>query len=403
MELFIPSEQIQHGIVFRNPSPGMSVLFNYALFLQKNPCMKRILAPVFLLLLSFSAFSQYKISGHVNYAGTNPVSLDSATVTLSQAGITLAQTNVNMYGYFQFLNLAPGNYTLNATTTKKWGGVNSTDAYKVMLHFVNISPLTGLAQTAANVDASPMLNSLDAYLISKRFVNAISAFPGGDWFIETKSVTIGNQNVTVEMSALCRGDADGSYNPPASFTCGGALVDNRDGQSYTTGLFGTQCWMTKNLNIGTFVYGVGNQENNQVIEKYCYSNITGHCTTFGGLYQWREMMQYDTVEGGQGICPTGWHVPTDAEWGVLINQYGGAGAAGVVLQSGGTSGFNALLGGWVYNCSKFRQMYYQGYYWSSTQYWGLYGMARMFTLQLGGISNPYKSKDDGMYVRCLKD
>lgn len=349
------------------------------------------------------AFSQYKISGHVNYAGANAVALDSATVYLSQGGNPVSQTTVNIYGYYQFTNIAAGTYSITATTPKKWGGVNSTDAYKVMLHFVNITPLPALSQMAANVDSYSQINSLDAYLISKRFINSISSFPGGDWAIETKTVVVTSQNLSVDLNALCKGDADGSYNPPASFTCGGSLIDTRDGQSYTTGQFGSQCWMTKNLNVGSFVYGVGNQENNGVIEKYCYSNITSHCTSFGGLYQWREMMMYDTLEGGQGICPTGWHVPSNPEWGTLINQYNGAGAAGVVLQSGGSSGFNALLGGWVYNCSKFRQMYYQGYYWSSTQYWGLYGMGHMFTLQLGGISNPYKSKDDGMYVRCIKD
>jgi len=365
--------------------------------------MKRIL--VFVLFICFipAVFSQYRISGYVNYAGANPVALDSATVVLSQGGVQIAESPVNIYGYYQFLNVANGTYTITATTTKKWGGVNSTDAFKVLQHFVNIAPLSSFGQMAANVDNNAQISSLDALLISKRFVNLINSFPGGDWVIETKTVVVNNQNSSVELNAICKGDADGSYNPPASFTCGGSLIDTRDGQSYTTGQFGNQCWMTKNLNIGSFVYGVGNQENNGVIEKYCYSNITGHCTTFGGLYQWKEMMQYDTVESGQGICPTGWHIPSNSEWATLINLYGGYGVAGVALQSGGSAGFNALLGGWVYNCSKFRQMYYQGYYWSSTQYWGLYGMGLMFTLQLNGITNPYKSKDDGMYVRCVKN
>ena len=79
-----------------------------------------------------------------------------------------------------------------------------------------------------------------------------------------------------------------------SFTCGEALVDTRDGQSYTTVQIGTQCWMAENLNIGTMTNGSNNQADNGTIEKYCYNDSTANCDTYGGLYQWKEMMQYVT-------------------------------------------------------------------------------------------------------------
>jgi len=53
------------------------------------------------------------------------------------------------------------------------------------------------------------------------------------------------------------------------------------------------------------------------MEKYCYNSDTNNCTIFGGLYQWDEMMQYNTQQGVQGICPQGWHIPTDEEWKIL--------------------------------------------------------------------------------------
>jgi uncharacterized protein (TIGR02145 family) len=91
-----------------------------------------------------------------------------------------------------------------------------------------------------------------------------------------------------------------------TFVCGENLNDLRDGQSYSTVLIGTQCWMAENLNIGTMLTGSGNQTDNNTIEKYCYHDSTSYCDTYGGLYQWNQMMQYDTIAGTQGICPSGW-------------------------------------------------------------------------------------------------
>ncbi len=93
-----------------------------------------------------------------------------------------------------------------------------------------------------------------------------------------------------------------------------------------------------------------------MIEKYCYNNDTNICATDGGLYQWNEMMQYSTSGGVQGICPTGWHLPTDSEWKTLEMALGMTQVQadltgwrgtdqGTQLKSGGTSGFQALLAG----------------------------------------------------------
>ncbi len=106
-----------------------------------------------------------------------------------------------------------------------------------------------------------------------------------------------------------------------TWSCGDALVDSRDSQSYATVQIGTQCWMAENLNIGTIVISGSNQSDNDTIEKFCYNDNTSYCDTYyGGLYQWHEMMQYVTTAGIQGICPTGWHIPTDAEWCVLEQE-----------------------------------------------------------------------------------
>ena len=103
------------------------------------------------------------------------------------------------------------------------------------------------------------------------------------------------------------------------FVCGDLFVDERDNNTYSSVQIGTQCWMAENLQIGTRIDGSEDQTNNASIEKYCYDNNDSNCDTYGGLYQWDEMMEYGATSGAQGICPTGWHVPADDEWCTLEN------------------------------------------------------------------------------------
>ncbi len=88
------------------------------------------------------------------------------------------------------------------------------------------------------------------------------------------------------------------------------------GQTYATVLIGTQCWMAENLNIGGMISGSVEQVNNGTIEKYCYNNFPSMCGYLGGLYKYNEAMNYNSSER-QGICPDGWHIPSDEDWKYL--------------------------------------------------------------------------------------
>lgn len=108
------------------------------------------------------------------------------------------------------------------------------------------------------------------------------------------------------------------------------LLDERDGKVYKTVKIGTQWWMAENLNIGTKVngstYGLF-QKNNGIIEKYFYKDDDKNGGIYGGLYDWEEAMNYaepsDKVPSGvQGICPCGWHIPSDEEWKNLERYLG---------------------------------------------------------------------------------
>lgn len=110
--------------------------------------------------------------------------------------------------------------------------------------------------------------------------------------------------------------------------CQGMSTVSYGGQVYNTVQIGTQCWLKEHLNIGTMIPLNSQMSNNGLIEKYCYYNDISYCNTYGGLYMWNEAMQYTTQQGTQGICPTGWHVPTDAEFTLLADYLGGVSVAG---------------------------------------------------------------------------
>ena len=101
--------------------------------------------------------------------------------------------------------------------------------------------------------------------------------------------------------------------------CPGIPNITYEGQTYKTVQVGSQCWFKENLNVGTMVPGTVNHTNNGLLEKYCYGNHPDDCNIYGGLYQWNEMMGYTTTPGIQGICPAGWHLPTDANFAHLLH------------------------------------------------------------------------------------
>ena len=131
-----------------------------------------------------------------------------------------------------------------------------------------------------------------------------------------------------------------------TITANFASCTDADNHNYATVTIGTQTWMAENLNVGTRINGTLNQANNGIIEKYCYDDNVGNCNIYGGMYQWTEMMQYSTTPGVQGICPSGWHVPTDADWCTMttyldptvncgtVGQYTGTDVGGLLKSTG---------------------------------------------------------------------
>jgi len=200
-----------------------------------------------------------------------------------------------------------------------------------------------------------------------------------------------------------------------NYPCPGVPAVYFGGQTYPAVQIGTQCWLAKNLNVGTMIQGDFDQTNDSILEKYCYNNDTLNCEIYGGLYQWAEAMQYQNGANNtitlsppysgvvRGICPLGWHLPSDWEYCTLI-KFLGAGLNCNRIGSSGTtalSGFSPLLGGYRYtNFGIFLNQGNDAYFWTSSEYYTSYAISYIWQ---SGIRRNVYSKNFGFSVRCIQD
>jgi uncharacterized protein (TIGR02145 family) len=225
------------------------------------------------------------------------------------------------------------------------------------------------------------------------------------------------------------------------WNCGLPITDGRDGKSYNTVQIGSQCWMTQNLNLGTMITNTAEQLNNGIIEKYCINENELNCNVYGGLYQWAEMVQYlngasnntswNPVPNGnvQGICPAGWHLPTDAEWCTMtifldasvncnidpVIGLSGTDAGGRMKEEGSTnwaspntgatnsSGFTALPAGFRNPGGGFYNYQYFGFFWAATGGSPDRTYTREVRYNTAQVSRGHTLKTCGFSVRCLMD
>ena len=199
------------------------------------------------------------------------------------------------------------------------------------------------------------------------------------------------------------------------------------GQTYHTVLIGTQCWLKENLNIGQMIDGNEDQTDNGIMEKYCYDNLESNCDIYGGLFQWAEVVQYlngatnftswDPSPTGNvtGICPPGWHIPSDTEWTDLSTFLGGNSVSGGKLKETGSthwhnnniatneSGFTALGGGYSYPNGDYSYIYTYTHFWSSSEDAGSSVWGWHLFYESSEIYRTSDQKNFGRSVRCLRD
>lgn len=183
------------------------------------------------------------------------------------------------------------------------------------------------------------------------------------------------------------------------------LEDSRDGQKYAVRKIGSQVWMAQNLN---YKPSTGS---------WCYQDKEENCELYGRLYTWNTVMMDGKEEGANGICPDGWHVPSNDEWAELdyfadatdntTHDYTG----GNSLKSKGDwenyntgndlFGFTALASG-IYLEEEFLYQGSAAFFWTSSQGiypWAIYrGIANW-----SGVSHATHPKTYAYSLRCVQN
>ncbi len=188
-----------------------------------------------------------------------------------------------------------------------------------------------------------------------------------------------------------------------------STVTDIDGNVYPTIKIGDQWWMKENLI-------VTHNPSGSSIQSYYFNNSLDNLAIYGRLYSWEVSMNNIFQEKTQGICPNGWHIPSNDEWYSLIMNLGGFDVAGGELKSTGTSywftpnqgatnssGFTGLPGGdrWYDGTYHFKGE--RAFFWTSTNY--DYSQAFLTYLHNNNTEIVIKEvlKENAMSVRCIKD
>ncbi len=223
------------------------------------------------------------------------------------------------------------------------------------------------------------------------------------------------------VRAYATNSAGTGYGSAMSFTTQGGTtgtVTDIDGNVYNTVTIGTQVWMAENLKTtkyrdGTNIPNVTDNTawGNLTTGAYCdYSNTPSNSATYGRLYNWY------AATNVHNIAPTGWHVPTDAEWTTLTTFLGGESVAGGKLKEIGTTywaspntgatnetGFTALPGGYRDSSGTFYTIGSSGFWWSATESGATFAWYRNMFYNYSDVYRNYIYKELGFSVRCVRD
>jgi uncharacterized protein (TIGR02145 family) len=241
-------------------------------------------------------------------------------------------------------------------------------------------------------------------------LNGIYSGPGvnpatGLFTPSTAGIGIKTITYTYTNFALCSASKTRSIQVVAAplFTCGNNLTDIRDNKVYPTIQIGSQCWMASNLNYGSMISGNSHQRDNCIPEKYLQPPPNLPRLGEGSVYQWDELMGYSDTEQAQGLCPPGWHVPTEAEWQILFANWTNNAFAGAPLKYSGYSGFNALLSGVNHLNRQWDFANLAAFFWSSTAYGPYKAWAHGMNDYDPSVSLYSSLRSNAFSVRCLKD
>ncbi len=319
-------------------------------------------------------------------------------------------------------------YYLRAyATTSNGTGYGNESAFTTLgpIPLVTTATVTNIAQTTATCGGN--ITSDGGSTISARGVcwstindpttadNKTSDGTGTGSY--TSSITGLTANTTYYVRAYATSVNGTGYGSDMIFTTLPTTITDIDGNVYHAVSIGTQVWMVENLkttryNDGTYIPLVTDDDIwiSLTSDAYCWSNNDpDNKNPYGALYNWY------AVNTGK-LAPTGWHVPTDADWNTLINFAGGTVTAGGNLKETGTDywsppntgatdeyGFTALPGGYRSSANgTFVNLSYYGVWWSAT---GTIGSIGRLLLENTTATADYNHdiQTQGFSVRCIMD
>ncbi|MDD2412853.1 MAG: fibrobacter succinogenes major paralogous domain-containing protein [Bacteroidales bacterium] len=242
-------------------------------------------------------------------------------------------------------------------------------------------------------------------------------------YIMKAGVVVGQYNVNTELDSVI------FYQPTIEEPTSGSFTDVRDGNVYQTVTIGSQEWMAENLKYLPSAVGLGTgSQTTPYYYVYGYdgtsvsaAKATAKYGTYGVLYNWPAAMAGSASSSAnpsdvQGVCPSGWHLPSDAEWTQLTDYLGGQVVAGGKLKEAGTThwyspntgatnetGFTALPGGYRGSNGTFDHIGIYGSWWSATEFNTDYAWFRSMFYFTSDVYRNYNYKEMGFSVRCLRD
>jgi len=242
---------------------------------------------------------------------------------------------------------------------------------------------------------------------------------GKDTTISLPATAVQNYSVLVRVT-----DEDGNVSKvdTARVIVGEMMTDARDGQKYRVVTIGSQTWMAQNLNYkvdSSWVYKC------QSWEIGCLTDSVAMGAQYGRLYKWASVMGLNdscntkscasqVTAKHRGLCPSGWHVPSETEWTKLTDTTMEAATAGTKLKANSSLwsinagiddyGFSVLAAGGRYDGDgSFYGLGGSAYLWSASEYYGAFAWNRIFDNGANSSRDYGKGKSRSYSLRCLQD
>jgi uncharacterized protein (TIGR02145 family) len=367
--------------------------------------------------------------------------------------VGMASVNEFPYNYlWETQGLESGSWTIKAIA-KDNDGSSASDEIAVILNLSEGPPIADFSASATDVYRGEQIQftDLSAYDPTQWQWNFGASIIGSVQSSEqnptTKYSSPGKYTVSLRAMNTFGEDTEiktdyisasihVEFNPSISYDS----VQDIDGNSYKTVIIGGQEWMAENLKSTQYADGsaIPYVEDTDVWddlgatdEAYCwYKNSKAlYADAYGAIYSWsvasRGVASDANPSGIQGVCPNGWHLPSDSEWKQLelflgmsqteVDAIGPRGEGALILKEAGTLNWNGHASSNLYGFTSLpsgsrstngifdRE---EAFYWTSSRY-GIEESYRVWTRELAetwhGIIREFKHRDNGYSVRCVKD